>query len=149
MNSKMSNKKQIFISYSHSDADQKWIKAFAESLQRGGFSVWLDEWRVRAGESLPESIEDGLRSSDIIASLITSQSVKQPSLFFELGAAVSMGKRVVAIVSNDVEYSQLPQSLRTRKFLRRASPEETANQLLSETQSMLSDEEMPETVPVA
>ena len=143
----MPKKKQIFISYSHSDADREWIKAFAESLQRGGFTVWLDEWSVRAGESLPESIEDGLRSSDIIVSLITRQSVKQPSLFFELGAAVSMGKRVVAIVSKDVEYSQLPQSLRTRKFLRQSSPEATAKELLSETQSMNSGEEMPEAVP--
>lgn len=145
----MTKKKQIFISYSHSDADREWIKAFAESLQRGGFSVWLDEWSVRAGESLPESIENGLRSSDIIASLITSQSVKRPSLFFELGAAVSMGKSVVAIVSKDVEYSQLPQPLRTRKFLRQASPEATANELLSETQTAPDGEEMSEAMPAA
>ena len=74
-----------------------------------------------------------MRNSDAIVFLMTSESVNRPNVFFEIGAAVGMGKRVIAIVSNDLEPSLLPQPLRTRRFLAQRSPEETADELVSKT----------------
>ena len=127
------SKRQVYISYSHAGADREWIRKFAESLQHENVTVWLDEWQIRVGESIGDSVAKGLRESDIIVAVIHPQNVRQPWLFFELGAAIGMGKQVVAVVSKDVDFSQLPQSLRARKFLWQESPEETAHALVTAT----------------
>ncbi len=124
---------KVFISYSQTDADRAWIRAFAESLRRHGAKVWLEEFEVHAGESLREAIEEGLRTSDIVVWLVTPESVGRPNLFFEIGAAVGMGKRVVAILPKDLDPTLLPDPLRSRRFLLRESPDRSAEDLLSAT----------------
>ena len=126
----------VFISYSHADADREWVRAFVEALQRRGLKVWYDEFEVSPGESLREALEKGLRGSDVIVFLVTPGSVERANMFFEIGAAVGMGKRVLAIVSKDVDPSLLPQPLRTRRFLAQGSPEETADELVSKTPAL-------------
>ena len=108
------------------------IKAFAESLQSQGVTVWLDEWQIHAGESIPKALEDGLRASDTVAFILSRDNVRRPALLFELGAAVGLGKRAVPIVAKDVEMSSLPYPLRVRQSLPKESPEETARKLLAE-----------------
>jgi hypothetical protein len=122
---------QIFISYSHKDAS--WARSFAKALSKRGLEVWFDEFRVKAGESLRDALESGLRSSDVFVTLIDAEHPNKPNLFFELGAAIGMGKRVVAIVPKDFPAAALPTELRFRKYLTRDTPEETAQEL---TQSL-------------
>jgi len=124
-------KRQVFIS--HSGADSEWVRAFAESLKAQGVTVWLDEWQVHVGEPIQNVLERALRTSDIIAFILTRENIHRPDLFFELGAAVGMGKRAVPIVPRDLETSQLPYPLRVRRSLPQGSPEETARKLLAET----------------
>jgi hypothetical protein len=124
---------QVYISHSHANADREWVRGFAESLKRYGVKVWLDELQIPAGESLRDAIEEGLRSSDIVVYIVTPESLKQPNLFFEIGAAVGMGKRLVAVLPRGLEPSVLPQPLRTRRFLFQESPEKTAKELLEKS----------------
>ena len=125
-------KPRIFVSYSHKEAD--WAKEFAQALSRRGLQVWIDQLAVKAGESIREAIEKGLRESDIFVTLIDPNTLSSPSLFFELGAAIGMGKRVVAIVPEDFDPSQLPLPLRARRFLIKRAPEATAGELLGTEQ---------------
>ena len=125
------SQRRIFIS--HSRADRDWVRAFAESLKAQGVQVWLDDLQIQPGDRLEDAIEEGLRNSDVVAFVITSDNVRGPNLLFELGAAIGMGKRAVPIVSKDVETSELPYPLRVRQFLLRESPEETAKKLVKET----------------
>ena len=125
--SENANRHQVFISYSHKDAD--WARSFAEALSKRGLGVWFDEFRVRAGESLRDALESGLRSSDVFVALIDAEHPGKPNLFFELGAAIGMGKRVVAIVPKNFPATELPSELRLRRYLTRDSPEETAQEL--------------------
>ena len=127
------SEEQVFISYSHTDADGDWVHAFAEELQRHGVRVWLDEFDVPVGASSSNFIEKGIRSSDMIVHIVTPASIKQPNLFFEIGAAIGTGKRLVAILPQGFEPSLLPQPLRARRFLRQESPEKTAKELLAKT----------------
>jgi TIR domain-containing protein len=120
--------KQVFISYSN--ADSEWAKSFAEALGQHGLRVWLDEFQIKAGESLGEALEVGLRQSDVLVALIDPQTSFRPNLYFELGAAIGMGKRVVPIVPRGLDNSQLPLELRIRRYLVRESPENTAEQLV-------------------
>jgi hypothetical protein len=118
---------QVFISYSQDDAD--WARSFAEALQQRGVRVWLDQFQVAAGESLRDALETGLRGSDVLVTLIDPERALKPNFFFELGAAIGMGKRVVPIVPRESDTSRLPFELRSRRYLMRDSPEETAEEL--------------------
>jgi hypothetical protein len=124
-------KPKIFLSHSH--ADHAWVRSFAEALQGGGATVWLDEWDLRPEDLSLAPLERALRGSDIVACVITPEGARLPNFWFELGAAVGMGKRFVPIISGDFDASALPHSLHVRQFLRRTSPEETARRLLAET----------------
>ncbi len=121
------DKPKVFISYSRPDAD--WARSFAEALMKLGLNVWFDEFEIQPGESLRDGLESGLRESDVFVVLIDPNYPSKPNVFFELGAAIGMGKKLVPIVPKEVEISSLPLELRLRKFLVKDSPEETAEEL--------------------
>ena len=125
-------KQKIFLSYSHGEA--KWAKEFAKAIVDRGVQVWIDQLEVKAGDPLGEAIEKGLRESDLFVVLIDPDKIKTPSLLFELGAAIGMGKGVVAIVPKDFDPSELPLPLRTRRFLMKGSPSVTADELVEAEQ---------------
>lgn len=124
------NKPKVFISYSH--ADHSWAREFAKSMVDHGIDVWFDQFTVRAGDSLSDALEDGLRKSDALVLLITPESLGRPNLFFELGAAFGLNKKIIPIISEDIDTTALPIPLKRIKFLRRKSPAETARELAAE-----------------
>ena len=130
-------KPRVFVSYSHKEA--AWAKEFAQALSQRGLQVWIDQLAVQAGESIREAVAKGLRESDIFVTLIDPSTLSSPSLFFELGAAIGMGKRVVAIVPEDFDPAQLPLTLRARRFLIKRTPEATASELLGTEQGIGSE----------
>jgi nucleoside 2-deoxyribosyltransferase len=91
--------------------------------------VWFDEFDVQPGESIRDALEAGLRSSDVLVALLDAESSSKPNLFFELGAAIGMGKRVVPIVPKGTAPGALPLDVRLRRYLIRDTPEQTAEQL--------------------
>ena len=42
------------------------VRALAERLKADGLRVWLDEWEIRAGDSIPSKIEEGLEGSRVL-----------------------------------------------------------------------------------
>lgn len=120
-------KQTVFISHSARDAD--WARSFAQALKERGVDVWFDEFEVRPGDSLRDALEAGLRKSDVLVALVDAESPSRPDLFFELGAAISMGKRFVPIVPKDLDPKALPLDVRLRRYLIRNAPEETAEEL--------------------
>src|SRR6266496_1411082 len=120
-------KRQVFISHSVADAD--WARSFARALKERGVTVWFDEFDVRPGDSVRDALEEGLRSSDVVVALLDADSPSKPNLFFELGAAIGMGKRVVPIVPKGLDPTALPLDVRLRRYLIRDTPEQTAEEL--------------------
>src|SRR5579864_8176140 len=101
-NSKDNGMEKVFISHSAGDAD--WARGFAQALKQRGVTVWFDEFDVRPGESLRDALESGLRGSDVIVALLDPEYKKAlPGLFFELGAAIGMGKKFVSIVPKGLD----------------------------------------------
>lgn len=121
------NEPQVFISYSHEDAE--WVLQFAEALRTQSVNVWLDEWQVTPGEPLREAIEAGLRSSDAIVAILSRTNAQRPNVLFELGVALGMGKRLIPIVPVDLESSAIPFGLRRRRYLKRGAPDEAAREV--------------------
>ena len=119
--------RKVFIS--HTARDAEWARSFAKALKERGVSVWFDEFDVQPGESLREALESGLRNSDVFVALLDAEAPAKPNLFFELGAAIGMGKRVVPIVPKGIDLGALPLDLRLRRYLIRDTPEQTAEEL--------------------
>src|SRR5262249_56295717 len=122
-------KPKIFIS--GSAADREWVRAFVKSLFELGAQVWVDEGEGD-GEG-KEALEKGLRSSQVFTCVITPETARRPTLWFELGAAIGTGKRVVPILPRDLDTSELLPPLRLHKSLYKGSPEGTARELLAVT----------------
>lgn len=101
----------------------------ASAEPRSQLASRLDEFEIRLGDSFREALEAALRDSDVLVTLIEQDTLNTPNLFFELGAAIGMGRRVVAIVPKDLDPAQLPVELRRRRYLLRDTPQETAEEL--------------------
>jgi TIR domain len=123
------DKFRFFISYPRKDA--AWASEFADSLIKRGVSVWFDQHQIGVGDIWTDAIEAGLRESESIVVILTSENLGSPSLSFEIGAAIGMHKKIVPIVSEDLPLSALPREIRIRQYLIRRSPEATADELVS------------------
>ena len=118
---------KVFISHSHGDTE--WVRQFAEALRKQDVDVWLDEWQIKPGDLWQEKIEDGLRSSDAIVLVLSRMNAQSPDVAFEFGAAIGMGKRLIPIVSSDLEGSEIPPAFRNRRYLIRGAPDEAAREV--------------------
>lgn len=125
--------RKVFISHSAHDAE--WARSFARALKERGLTVWLDEFEIQPGEAMREQLEFGLRGSDVIVALVDPDALSRPNLFFELGAAIAMGKRVVPVVPKDMDPNTLPLNVRLRRYLLRDTPEQTAEELSNALQA--------------
>jgi len=54
----------VFLS--HSAKDKEVVRPLAERLRSDGLRVWLDDWEIRPGDSIPAKIEEGLERSRVL-----------------------------------------------------------------------------------
>jgi hypothetical protein len=64
---------QYDVFLSHASADKPAVRELAERLKGDGLRVWLDEWVIQPGDSIPLAVEKGLESSRTLV-LIMSQA---------------------------------------------------------------------------
>src|SRR5688572_30982683 len=57
---------QYDVFLSHSAKDKTVVRELAERLRKDGLKVWLDEWVLKAGDSIPAKIEEGLEHSRVL-----------------------------------------------------------------------------------
>jgi len=89
----------------------------------------LEDFEVKPGESWGDANESALRSSDALVPLLDRETSSTRIFFFELGAAIAMGKRVVPISAQGLDPAVLPPKVRLRPYLVRDTPEQTAEDL--------------------
>lgn len=68
-----SQKKQIFISYSHHD--KEFVNRLTIDLGSAGIGVWVDEKEIKVGESISQKVEKGISSCDFFCLVISRHSV--------------------------------------------------------------------------
>lgn len=122
---------RVFISYSHKDPDSNWITEFVSALQKQNVDVWFDKAKPRPGDSWHEALEKGLRESDAIVVLLSPSNAANPNIFFEFGLAIGTGKRLIPVIDEQVDPAAIPSEVRTRRYLIKRSPDETAQQVAS------------------
>ncbi len=67
----------VFLSHSIRDKDT--VRDLADRLQKDGLRVWLDEWEIQPGDSVPLAIERGLESSRTLILVMSEHSVGRSS----------------------------------------------------------------------
>ena len=102
---------KVFLSHSHKDSYT--AKRLFDELEGAGTDVFLPIVEENEAEATPfEDTIEAIKTSEAIIVLITPASVNSPWLMFEIGAAWSLGKRIIPIVSGmsieDALQSDLP-----------------------------------------
>jgi hypothetical protein len=102
----------------HSSNDKLIVRKVAADLERYGVKTWLDENEIRVGDSLRQSIEKGLNTSDFVIVFLSESATKKDWVQRELSAAFSLelehGKKVILPVL--VGDCQIPIFLKDKKY---------------------------------
>jgi hypothetical protein len=117
----------VFLSYS--SASQPWVRRFLDALTASGITTWFDAHEILPGDRWRDQVEKALRQSRVLVMVITQESVQRPWTFFELGAALADEKRIVPVLSEDVDPSDIPALVRQFQFVREKSPEAAAKRV--------------------
>ena len=112
----------VFLSYSHHDT--KWVQEFTSVLKTSGISTCFDVNEIDPGEKWQEAMQKALRESKTLVVFLSHNNVNSPSTLFELGAAVADNKKIIPILVEDLDISQVPLPIRTFQMLRASSPTE-------------------------
>jgi hypothetical protein len=92
---------QVFLT--HNTADKDIVEAIGGFLTKQGISVWIDTWRMTAGDSLIEKIGEGIEGSDKLVVCLTPNSVDSnwvrkevaTGLVMELAEEKGLGEKFV------------------------------------------------------
>ncbi len=66
-------KYDAFLSHSSKDKDK--VRELAARLKSDGVRVWLDEWEIGPGDSIPAKIEDGLEHSRVLVLCMSAEAL--------------------------------------------------------------------------
>ena len=121
------SKYNVFLSYSAED--KPWVGEFASALKSNGLRTWFDAHELRAGDRWQQAIETALRDSRVFVLVVTPHSFSRPWTYFELGAAVASDKRIIPVVSADVDPDTIPPLVRQFQYVRESSPIEAAKRV--------------------
>lgn len=64
----------VFISYSSSDKD--FASRLAGDLEILGHNIWLDEWQIKVGESIPTKIQEGIEKAKYVIVILSPSSIE-------------------------------------------------------------------------
>lgn len=98
---------EVFVSYSWTD--KSFVTKLAKRIKEEGYSVWVDDHKLIAGDSVAEKISKALVNSKVVLVIISKTSIASKWLMFELNKATEMmiqgSCRVIPVV---IEKGELP-----------------------------------------
>lgn len=128
----MTSAPRAFISHATEDKE-RFVVPFATELREKGVDAWVDQWEIRAGESLVDRIfEDGIKDASVFIVILSEVSIAKPWVRYELDAAVLKriaGKaKLIPILLDEVA---VPVSLQHTLYL--SVPREGLERVLEKT----------------
>jgi len=108
--------RRIFIS--HSSTDKRTAISISVDLANLGHTPWLDEWEIKAGESIPLKISDGLEQSDFVIVLMSRAAVESGWVQAEWTAKYwdEIAARKVHVIPVLLEDCSIPALLKAKKY---------------------------------
>ena len=114
--SKVLTGKKVFIS--HSSKDKHFVNTLATDLHNCGIEPWVDEWKIRVGESIPTKIGNGIKESDFVILVLSKSSTRSKWVEAEWQAKYwhEIQKGRVALLPILLEDCEVPELLKTKKY---------------------------------
>lgn len=103
---------------SHSSADKGFIRQLAADLTANGIGVWLDEQRIRVGDSIPEKIAQGLAESDYFLIAMSHKASESAWVKKELNNALmsEVERRSVHILPLKLDSTPMPAIIADKRY---------------------------------
>ncbi len=95
----MTKQWDIFISHASEDKGS-FVNELSKSLLNKGLSIWYDDFELKIGSKIRESIEDGLSNSIYGVIIISNHFIKKDWTVKELDGLFSMNKKILPIWHN-------------------------------------------------
>lgn len=110
------DKRVAFIS--HSSKDKPFVRQLASDLVKNGVQVWLDEQRIRVGDSIPEKVAQGLAESDFFLLVSSEHSANSEWVKKELNNALvgEIERRRVTVLPLKLDGTALPSSIADKRY---------------------------------
>lgn len=110
------NRRVAFLS--HSAKDKPFIRQLAGDLNANGITVWLDEQRIRVGDSIPERVAQGLAESDFFVFAVSRNSTESEWVKRELNNALvaEIERRKVRVLPLKIDGSAMPSIISDKKY---------------------------------
>lgn len=124
-----SNAKEHDVFLSYARQDQSWVEEFVRALRARGIHEWFDNDAVKSGEDLSDKLLQALRESETVIVFLSSTSIKNPNVLFEMGAAIGGDKQIIPVLLGEVNAQEVPLQLSSRRWIRAGSPAETGKQV--------------------
>lgn len=87
---------KVFIS--HSRKDEAVVRWLAAQVKAAGHQAWVAEWELQPGEQLSGKVLSALTECDAYILLLTREGYSSVYVAHEVGAAMTSGKPVIALV---------------------------------------------------
>jgi hypothetical protein len=112
------SKEQRVAFLSHSSADKAFIRQLAADLTANGVGVWLDEQRIRVGDSIPEKIAQGLAESDYFLIGMSQKASESEWVKKELSNALmsEVQRRKVHVLPLKLDDTEMPMIISDKKY---------------------------------
>lgn len=100
------NAPKAFLSHASEDKDA-FVVEFATKLRTSGVDVWLDQWEIKAGDSIVSKVfTQGIEQASVFIVVLSKVSVTKPWVAEELDASVirkiQEGTKLIPVVLEDV-----------------------------------------------
>lgn len=105
---------KVFISSALKDFDL--VRDLANRLEHAGIEV-LSHDKKPVAETISSRVTKALSSADEIFVILSGESIENPNLMFELGAASSLRKRVTPILVG-LEPAKVPSIIKSLKYIK-------------------------------
>lgn len=115
---------KVFISHSHSQADEPLGRKITAALQNAGLEVWDERMEIFPGDNWAEKIAQGLRESDAMVVLLTPNALDSKLIDHDIGYAFGeyrFRNRLVTVLagpSEKVSEEDIPGFLRRLKIIK-------------------------------
>lgn len=101
---KLSDKSDIFISYSRHDSDV--VNELVTLLEQEGYSVWIDRDGIESGDDFKRVILKAIKESVVVLFFSSEHSNVSDWTAKEIGIAVKYKKHIIPILLDDSNYNE-------------------------------------------
>jgi TIR domain len=93
----------LFISYAR--ADVKIVRPIAQRIQAAGHQIWIDEGKLRIGETYREKLAQAIRDAAAFVIMVSPRSVRRRNVEEELSFARDCNKEILPVYLEATELS--------------------------------------------